>query len=263
MLSYQHDYHAGGPADVHKHGTLAIVLVKMVAKAKPMSYIESHAGAGLYDLQSPMALKTGEARNGIIRWLARNEPDINHPYRRVVAQTQARFGHHHYPGSPWIARWLLGAKDSVHLMELHKGTHARLKNVMMDDQRFHIHLRDSYEGVLAILPPSPRRSLLVIDPSYEVKSEFMQAAHLVLAAHRKCPEAVIMQWYPLLRDDWHRPMCRMLEQADLPKFCRREVRVAPPASTRRMHGSGLMLVNLPYGVEADLDRMDQGVPWED
>lgn len=263
MLSYQHDYHAGGPADVHKHGSLAVVLTHMIAKNKPLSYLESHAGAGLYDLQSPMAEKTGEAKQGIERWLALGGPSSDHPYHRVIAQTRCRFGPYHYPGSPWIARLMLRTTDILHLMERHPGTHSRLKAVMNDDPRIHIHHRDSYEGILAILPPNPRRSLIVIDPSYEVKTEYQQAGQLVLDSHRKCPEAVIMLWYPLLKDNLHHPMCRRLEQANLPKLARREVLVASPSGPNRLYGSGLMFINLPYGIETTLDQADQWVPRED
>ncbi|MBF0434441.1 MAG: 23S rRNA (adenine(2030)-N(6))-methyltransferase RlmJ [Magnetococcales bacterium] len=260
MLSYQHDYHAGGPADVHKHGSLAVVLTHMTTKNKPMSYLESHAGAGLYDLQSPMAEKTGEARQGIERWLALDGPLPDHPYRRVVTETRNRFGPHHYPGSPWIARLLLRATDSMHLMELHPGTQTRLKGVMRDDNRIHIHHRDSYEGLMAILPPNPRRSLIVIDPSYEVKTEYQQVGQLVLDSHRKCPEAVIMLWYPLLKDNLHHTLCRRLEQANLPKWARREVLLASPSGPKRLYGSGLMFVNLPHGIETSLDQTDHWVP---
>ncbi|HAT50603.1 MAG: 23S rRNA (adenine(2030)-N(6))-methyltransferase RlmJ [Nitrospirae bacterium] len=256
MLSYQHDYHAGGLADVHKHGCLAVILAQMVAKGKPLTYIESHAGAGLYDLASPMALKTGEAQQGIQRLLLRGFPPPGHPYRDAVETIRERFGPNHYPGSPWIARVLLPPEDPMHLMELHPGTQTILKKNFRGENHTHIHHRDGYEGVLAILPSNPRRCLIVCDPSYEVKTEYEQVRDFVLRIHRKCPEAVIMVWYPLLRDNLHPPMCRALELANLPKFSRREVLVTPPESPRRLVGSGVMVVNLPFGVEKSLDAIE-------
>lgn len=260
MLSYQHDYHAGGPADVHKHGSLAVILARMTAKDKPMSYIESHAGAGLYDLESPMAQKTGEALEGIGHLVAHGLIPEGHPYRTAVEQTQRQFGPSFYPGSPWIAQLLLREEDSIHLMELHPKTHASLRNNLRG-KTIHIHHRDGYEGVLAVLPPTPRRCLIVIDPSYEVKTEYEQAGRFVLQIHRKCAEAVIVLWYPLLKDGLHPPLCRMLEQASLPRFARREVVITQPTeTTRRLYGSGLVFVNIPYGVEESLNVVDRFVP---
>lgn len=256
MLSYQHDYHAGGPADVHKHGSLAVILAQMTAKDKPLTYIESHAGAGLYDLASPMALKTGEAQEGIHRLLLQGLPPPQHPYRHAVEIIRQRFGSSYYPGSPWIARLLLREGDPMHLMELHPGTQASLRKAFRGEKNVHIHHRDSYEGVLAILPPNPRRCLIVCDPSYEVKTEYEQVGTFILQIHRKCPEAVILLWYPVLKDDLHPPLCRALELANLPKFSRRQVMVTPPESPRRLVGSGLIFINLPYGVEQSLDAVE-------
>ncbi|HIJ85699.1 MAG: Ribosomal RNA large subunit methyltransferase J [Magnetococcales bacterium] len=252
MLSYQHDYHAGGPADVFKHGSLAVLLAHMRTKNKPLTYIESHAGAGLYDLSSPMAEKTKEAQQGIQRLLIQSTLPANHPYLQTVEHIRKRFGPNHYPGSPWIARLLLKDEDSIHLMEQHPGTYASLRKNMRGEKKCHIHHRDGYEGVLALLPPTPRRCLIVVDPSYEVKTEYEQAGRFILQIHRKCPTAVIMLWYPLLKDQFHPPLCQKLQQANLPKFARREVLLTHTETPRRMYGCGLMFVNLPYGVEETL-----------
>ncbi|MBF0145837.1 MAG: 23S rRNA (adenine(2030)-N(6))-methyltransferase RlmJ [Magnetococcales bacterium] len=263
MLSYQHDYHAGGPADVHKHASLAVILARMTAKDQPMTYIESHSGGGVYDLESPMAAKTGEAQQGIQRLLAHGMPREDHPYRQVIEKIRARFGPAHYPGSPWLARLSLRPADSIHLMELHPGTLAQLRQTFRGEKNVHIHHRNGYEGVLALLPPTPRRCLVLVDPSYEVKTEYEQVGQLIPKIHRKCPGAVIMVWYPLLKDHLHPGLCHQLERSELPKFARREVFIAEPQTTRRMYGSGLMFVNLPHGVDEALAEVDQFVPQRD
>ncbi|MBF0137160.1 MAG: 23S rRNA (adenine(2030)-N(6))-methyltransferase RlmJ [Magnetococcus sp. DMHC-1] len=259
MLSYQHIYHAGGPADVHKHGTLAVLLSRMVAKEKPLSYMETHAGQGYYDLEAPEALKTGEARQGILRLLAADLPPPEHPYRIAIDATRRVLGPGFYPGSPRIAQLLLRPMDPLHLMELHPGSHATLRRQMQGKNVF-IHHRDGHEGVPAILPPVPRRCLILIDPSYEIKTEYDQVGQTVLRMHRKCPEAVIMLWYPLLKGNPHLPLCRLLETSNLPKFARRELHLLDPTSTERMYGSGLMFVNLPFGSGDSLDAVEAFVP---
>ncbi|MBF0153362.1 MAG: 23S rRNA (adenine(2030)-N(6))-methyltransferase RlmJ [Magnetococcales bacterium] len=252
MLSYQHIYHAGGPADLHKHGTLALILAKMVAKDKPLSYMETHAGQGYYDLESAEAKKTGEAQQGIVRLLAANLPPPDHPYRIVIEATRAQFGPSCYPGSPRIAQLLLRPTDHLHLMELHPGTYSQLKR-QMRGKNVSLHHRDGHEGVPAILPPVPRRCLILVDPSYEIKTEFAQVGKSVLRMVRQCPEAVIMLWYPLLKGNPHLPLCHTLETANLPKLVRRELQLHDPTRTERMYGSGLLVINLPYDMENKLD----------
>src|SRR5690606_5502399 len=168
MLSYQHIYHAGCLADVQKHMVLSIILAHLVKKDKPLSYIETHAGRGLYDLKSPEALKTKEASHGIEKlW-----PEVpkNTPYAKILEETHAHFGPSFYPGSPFIACSLLRVCDQLTFMELHPQEYDALKRTFKG-RNIQIHQRDGYEGTLALSPPHPRRGLVFIDPSYEVKTE--------------------------------------------------------------------------------------------
>ena len=128
MLSYQHLFHAGNPADVHKHALLAWLLAYMTAKDKPLSYIETHAGRGLYDLDAPQAVKTGEAAAGITRAQALFAPA--HPYIRALAATRAAHGAAAYPGSPLIAAHALRAMDRITLAELHPQEYDALSHTM-------------------------------------------------------------------------------------------------------------------------------------
>ncbi len=238
MLSYQHGYHAGSPADLHKHIVLAELLAMLTAKPRGISYVETHAGRGLYDLAAPEALKTGEAAQGI----GRIRPDPATPYGRALAAVRAAAGPTAYPGSPLVARALLRPQDRMTLMELHPAEHAGLVDAMAGSGT-QIHRRDGFEGVLALAPFKPRRGLVLVDPSYEVKTEYAAAADFVRRLIARWPEAVVLVWYPILPAARHRDLRAGL--AALPVVLD-EVAFDPPPE-RGMTGSGLALVNAPHG----------------
>jgi 23S rRNA (adenine2030-N6)-methyltransferase len=246
MLSYQHGYHAGNLADLHKHAALAVLLTALTAKQRPVSYLESHAGRGIYDLASPEALKTGEAAEGVEAALARGALPPDHPYLAAIRTVRAKYGPAAYPGSPAIARALLRPQDRLQLMELHPREHGALR-ADLAGPGVQIHRRDGHEGLPALVPPTPRRGLALIDPSYEVKEEYGRAARLVLAVHSRWPEGVILLWYPVLEAGLHRDLLAALDGAGLPDLWREEV--AFTGSRLRMRGSGLVCINPPWGVE--------------
>lgn len=239
MLSYQHAFHAGGPADLHKHVALAELLARLTGKPRGLAYAETHAGRGLYDLDGPEATKTGEAQQGI----ARIAPDPGTPYGRALAATRTAHGPAAYPGSPLIARALLRPQDSVTLMELHPAENAALRRVAAGAA---VHRRDGYEGLLALAPLKPRKGLVLVDPSYEVKTEYTGAAAFARRLLAKWPEATLMIWYPLLPAGRHRELIAGLDRLPL---LRDEVRFAQQPQ-RGMTGSGLVLINPPHGAAA-------------
>lgn len=240
MLSYQHAYHAGNAADLHKHGVLAEMLVRLTRKPRPITYVETHAGRGLYDLASPEALKTGEAAQGV----GRCEPDPATPLGRALAATRSAHGSMAYPGSPLIARLMLRPEDRLHLMELHPAEHAAL-GAALAGPGVGIHRRDGFEGALAIAPPHPRRGLVLVDPSYEVKSDYAATAAFARALVAKWPEAIVLLWYPILPAGRHATLRAGLEA--LPHLIDEVAFAQPPA--RGMTGSGLALVNPPHGAQ--------------
>lgn len=256
MLSYQHGYHAGCLADVHKHGALAALLVHLAKKPKPLSYLETHAGRAVYDLSAPEAEKTGEARAGILRLMAEGAIPAEQPFGKVLRMTEQAYGAGHYPGSPLIAAQLLRQDDVLHLMEMHPEEIKALKRAMRR-HRAHIHHRDGYEGVLGISPPTPRRGLVLIDPSYEIKSEYLRVAEFVPALHRRWPEATIMVWYPILEAGLHEAMAGRLVASDLPEVVHREVRFRIEPGAPGMRGSGLIIVNTPWGAGEALDAAER------
>lgn len=245
MLSYQHGYHAGNMADVHKHAILASALDLMCARDKPMSYIETHAGRGLYQLDAPEALKTGEAAAGIDRAEGAFAPD--HPYRRMLETTRALHGPRAYPGSPLIATLMLRPEDRLHLAELHPAEYAALERLM---QTYGIRPRheDGLAMARAVCPPTPRRGMLVIDPSYEIKTDFDRLPPLVQMVHRKWNVGVLVVWFPLLADGTGQALGRALMALGLPKSELSLSHFGPARPGHRMVGSGMFVANAPWGL---------------
>jgi 23S rRNA (adenine2030-N6)-methyltransferase len=248
MLSYQHAFHAGNLADVHKHAVLAWVLDYLTWKDKPLTYIETHAGRGLYDLGSEAARKTGEAAAGIGRAEGWFPPD--HPYRQRLDETRAAHGPEAYPGSPLIAALGLREGDTLHLAELHPQEQALLRAAAAD-WGAHVYPRDGFDLALALTPPTPRRGLMLVDPSYEVKADYDAIPRHLAAIHRKWNVGLLILWYPLLRGGAHGPMVQALTTA-FPDALRHEVRFPPAREGHRMEGSGLFVVNPPFGLEEEL-----------
>lgn len=251
MLSYQHIYHAGNLADVHKHALLATALEYLTRKDKPLTYIETHAGRGAYDLSAAPAVKTGEAAQGILK-LADAFP-ADHPYARVRARIARVYSESTYPGSPLIAAELLRGTDTLHLAELHPQEFEALEDLNLDDH-VKLHHGEGLEMALARTPPTPRRGLMLIDPSYEVKSEYATLPRQIAQIHAKWNVGVLMLWYPILIDDRHRPMLATLRAA-VPDTQTHEVRFKPARPGHGMVGSGMALINPPYGLDAETRRL--------
>lgn len=252
MLSYQHIYHAGNLADVHKHTLLAWCLSYLTRKDKPLSYIETHSGRGLYDLGDPAAQKTGEAKQGIARAAAFSPTD--HPYSQVLAQLRQAQGTQAYPGSPMIAASLLRPQDKIHLAELHKGEYEALDFAMspFDAKCYN---RDGFELAHSLCPPDPRRGLLLIDPSYEVKTDYEDIPNHISKITRAWNVGVICLWYPVLKVSAHRSMIQKLQKAHQDSLCH-EVSFPPARDGHGMVGSGFFVINPPFGLSDEARRLE-------
>ena len=251
MLSYQHHFHAGNLADVQKHALLAWCLEYLTQKDKPLTYIETHAGRGLYDLGSEYALKTGEAALGIERAESWFPP--THPYLQRLSEVRASYGPAAYPGSPLIAALSLRDIDTVHLAELHPTEVQALRHAL-NPWSPHIYARDGFDLGLAITPPTPRRGLMLIDPSYEVKADYDAIPDRVRAISRKWNVGIIALWYPLLTSGAHGPMLAALTR-DFPDALRSEARFPPVREGHKMIGTGMFVINPPFGLQAEADRI--------
>jgi 23S rRNA (adenine2030-N6)-methyltransferase len=252
MLSYQHAFHAGNAADLHKHLALVLLLEHLRRKPKPFCYIDCHAGRGFYDLNSEAARMTGEADQGIRRLDATSAspPAAIERYLGIVRALNPDGPLRRYPGSPGLAAALMRDCDRGMLLELHPQEVAALRSAAGSDRRIAIHARNCYEGLPALLPPAIRRGLVLIDPSYEVKSEYDAAATLLLAACVRWPKGIFVLWYPLLAARRHERLLRSLQARAPAGTLVSEFRYAPAAAGLR--GSGLVIVNPPWKLDIQI-----------
>ena len=260
MLSYQHGYHAGNAADCHKHLVLVMLLRRLQQKATPLCYFDSHAGRGLYDLESAEAKKTNDAAGGILRLAEVAEPPA--PVRDYLDLVRAHNGPgelRYYPGSAVLAQQLLRDDDRAILLELHPQELRALKVAIGRDPRVGMHERDCQEGLPALLPPPApiRRGLVLIDPSYEVKEEYETGASLLGRALERFGTGVYLLWYPLLAEQRHLRLLRLLEDLAPPKTLITEYRFSDTAVG--LQGSGLAVVNAPWQIDEALGRAMQYV----
>ncbi len=260
MLSYQHEYHAGNHADVLKHGVLAILIRALQRKPAPIRVLDSHAGSGLYDLDAPAAQQGREHERGIAPVLARAAaaPAALAPYLETVARLNPGGRLRRYPGSARLAFELLREQDELELFELHPQASAALRAELGREPKVHIHRRDGFEGLVAVVPPRERRGIALVDPSYERKSEFDDVASTIAAAQKRWAGGVYMVWYPLISN---RTAARFAEhglrQLAPRGLYRVELAVAAPDS-KGLRGSGLLIFNLPHRVDAELNAL---LPW--
>jgi 23S rRNA (adenine2030-N6)-methyltransferase len=251
MLSYQHAYHAGNLADVHKHALLATAIDYLTRKDKPLSYLETHAGRGLYRLDGPEALKTGEASRGIARVAGWFGPD--HPYTRARAAITAAHGPAAYPGSPLIAAALLRPMDNMTLAELHPAEVAALREAIPRTRAQTVQ-EDGFAMALSRCPPEPRRGLALIDPSYEVKADYERLPGILQKLHAKWNVGILMLWYPILATGAQSGMVRNLRRT-FPDALSHEVHFPPARPGHGMIGSGLFVVNPPFGLGDEAARL--------
>lgn len=259
MLSYQHEYHAGNFADVHKHLCLRVLFESLLRKDKPFCYIDCHAGAGIYDLESARARMTSEFSNGIgSLWGQRQDtdgPPTLAAYLQAVAAVNQGNKLRHYPGSPALARQWLRPQDRMLLLELHPQAQLALKKNFQGDSRVGVHSRDCYEGLPALVPPPIRRGLVLLDPSYEVKDEYRQLVKLTTTAFRRWSTATYAIWYPLLEAARHLELLAALQRSGMPGILVTEMTVADPSQSAGMYGSGMAIVNAPWLTDKALGEL--------
>lgn len=255
MLSYRHAYHAGNHADVLKHLILIRIARYMGEKPAPFWIVDTHAGAGRYALESVHASKLAEWRDGIGRlWQADGLPPAAVDYVDCVKMLNPDGELRHYPGSPWLARQALRDSDRLRLYEMHTTDIRLLQEAFRGAGRqVNITEGDGFAGLRAVLPPPPRRALVLIDPSYETRADYTAVVKSLQEALKRFPTGTYALWYPLLPK---------LESRELPDRLRRlgctdwldvtlEVR-APSRDGFGMHGSGMFIINPPWTLEKTL-----------
>ena len=249
-MNYRHAFHAGNQADVVKHVVLVALVEVLRGKAKPFFALDLHAGIGRYALAAEAA-RTGEYIDGIGRIdSAADAPPLIARYLDLVRGFNPSGRLEIYPGSPRLIRALMRPEDRLALVELHPEDHARLQAEFRGDNQVAIHHRDAWEALRGLLPPQPRRGLLLIDPPFEVQGEQLRMAQAIGAAHRRWPEGIIAAWYPI-KD--RPPVDAMLAALpSLPRAWTAELTLFDSLFPARLNGSGLILANLPWGVEEQL-----------
>jgi len=252
MLSYQHTYHAGGPADVHKHSALCILLEHFVIKAKPFSILDIYAGKGRYKLTGEHAQKTKEYECGIGRlWPLQNRPPALQRYFDAVHYLNQNDTLVAYPGSPEIARTFMREQDQLILNELHTPTYRALRTWREADNRISIHKRDGLEALLGLVPPRIRRGVVFIDPSYEVKTEYTELPKRIAKAVKKWPQGTYILWYPMLSENRHDALIETSVHTVDAKIFKSEIILPNQAphyaiKERRLLGTGLLIFNPPW-----------------
>ena len=258
MLSYRHAFHAGSFADVLKHAVLVHALRHAVAKPKPIYFLDTHAGAGSYDLTSAMAHKTGEFRTGIARVLAAAgpEPELLRPYLELVRTANPPGELRCYPGSPALARAILRPMDRMELVELHGTDHGLLE--AWAGGAALVRRSDGLAALVDRLPPPERRGVTLIDPSYEIKSDYEAVVAALARAHRRFATGVFLLWYPVIERDRTEALMTALTATGIPRQLRLELSSRPDGPGRGMTGSGLIVVNPPWTLA---DAAGKGLPW--
>lgn len=258
-MNYRHDYHAGNPADVFKHVVLLALLRRLQHKPAPLCYVETHAGRGRCELGHEMAQKTGEHLRGIARlWVARDAADLPPAiaeYLTIVAGFNPGGALAVYPGSPRIARAALRPDDRMILCELHPDDAAALRDEFRRDKQVAVHHRDGYEALSALLPPTPRRGLCLIDPPYERPDEFAAALAGIEVGRRRWPQACFALWYPIKGPLGPSLLHAAVLRAGLREVLCVELSTRPDRDPAVMSGSGLLLVDPPWQIDQMLSGL--------
>jgi 23S rRNA (adenine2030-N6)-methyltransferase len=257
-MNYRHSFHAGNFADVHKHAVLARILEYLRQKPGGFRVIDSHAGAGRYDLSAAEPSRSGEWRDGIARiWEKLAETDVRvrellAPYIEAVAACNTDGDLSTYPGSPLIAQKMLRGQDRLVACEIEPRSAAGLAGVLRGDRRAKAIAIDGWTAIPAYVPPKERRGLVFIDPSFEDAGDFTHLSEALSAAHRKWPAGIYVLWYPVKTREGPDALARRLGRLGIANILRCEMMLRPPHADSGLAGSGLILVNPPYTLEQEL-----------
>lgn len=254
MLSYRHAFHAGNHADVLKHCVLVQLLRYLNQKDKPYWFVDTHAGAGRYLLDSEHATHNAEFETGIGRLWSRSDlPAALADYVGLVRGMNSGGRLRHYPGSPWLAHELTRPADRLHLFELHGSDHALLlKTFAKAGSRVAIRQTDGFQELKAVLPPQPRRGLVLIDPAYEDKRDYLRVVAALKEGLQRFATGTFAVWYPQLQRGDARQLPEKLRKL-APRWLDAQLTVRSPAADGYgMHGSGLFVVNPPWTLAAAL-----------
>ena len=257
MLNYRHANHTGNHADVLKHTTLVLVLEYMVLKGESFLYVDIHAGAGLYDLRGEWTNRKCEYETGIGR-IPRDlvsAPAAMHTYLRIVQELNPGGELSEYPGSPWIARSILRAQDRALLFELHPDEYQHLCELFASDGKIKTEQCDGFQALNDLLPPAERRAVILLDPPYEVKTDYRNVIESVTAAHKKFPSGVYLAWYPVLNRAQTGKLENDFINSGMRNILLAELSIGSQAGNIGMTASGMIIINPPRQLSDSLQTI--------
>lgn len=256
-MNYRHSFHAGNSADVVKHSLLIALVRALQLKPGALTFIDTHAGCGIYDLRGDQAQRTGEATQGVVRAFADPNPLLD-DYRAAVLAVNSGDEPDLYPGSPRFLAQMLRPQDFLILNEKHPEDAKALRSAMRGTPAA-VHQRDAYELWLALLPTGTPRGMVVVDPPYEQTDERERITATLAAAHRKWAHGVTVIWYPLKDRATHVRWKQQLQKLGIPKFMTVEHWLYDADQPGIYNGAGLFIINAPYAFTQELPPLLQGL----
>ncbi|HVE44617.1 MAG TPA: 23S rRNA (adenine(2030)-N(6))-methyltransferase RlmJ [Gammaproteobacteria bacterium] len=263
-MNYRHGYHAGNFADVFKHITLIALLTALSHKQTPYCYLDTHAGAGYYDLFSLFSEKTKEYATGIEKIIEQaRAPDLVKRYIACIHKINEQFTKttraslRYYPGSPMIARSLLRPHDRIIACELHPEEYQALAATFAGDKQVAIHHMDGFLGLKAFLPPKERRGVVLIDPPYEDPDELLRIIQSLKIALKRWETGIYAIWYPIKEKKQLIPFYETIKQNITQPTLSVTLSIYPDLP-QHLNGSGLIVINPPWQFD---QTMEQILPW--
>jgi 23S rRNA (adenine2030-N6)-methyltransferase len=252
-VNYRHAFHVGNHADVLKHAVLLFCLEALKRKPTPFAVLDTHAGVGLYDLWSDEALRSPEWRRGVARvWEWSEPPALIARYLEAVRAFNADGGLRMYPGSPALIVRALRDGDTLAACELHPDDYHSLRNALPRVGNVNVHHRDGWEALGALLPPSQKRGLVLIDPPYEAPDELERAAREFGPALKRFGHGTYLWWRPMKNESALNAADAEARAQGAKATLRADLWVDAPKLEDKLVGSSLLLLNPPYGLEAEL-----------
>ena len=259
MLSYRHSYHAGNHADVLKHCVLTLCIDSLSEKEKPFLYLDTHSGAGRYLLQSEHAEKTGEYLDGINKiWNKADMPACLQSYLSVLKYYNRGENLKYYPGSPLIAKQLLREQDRLSLTEIHSSDYPLLRQEFNKDKRANVLREDGFAQLKSKLPPISRRGIILIDPSYEIKDDYLKVVSGLQDGYKRFATGVYLIWYPVVLRSQTQKMINAIVDTGIKHILQIELGVKPDNIHKGMTASGMIVINPPWKLA---EQMNTVLPW--
>jgi len=265
LLSYRHGYHAGNYADLLKHFVQTEILQYMCKKDKPFDYIDTHAGAGMYRLDSGFSAKNSEYKNGISHYYPRSEdtPEELNNYVEQIASRNSANKLRYYPGSPCVAENFLRHGDKAWLFELHGADCEVLDRHFEKKRQVRVRQEDGFEALIGLLPCQSRRAFVLIDPPYEKKADYRLVVDTIIKAHQKMPSTTFALWYPVVQRERIQEIKKRLIRSKIRNIVQFELGVTADTEDYGMTSAGMIVINPPWtltkAVESVLPSMAKKV----